>query len=108
LFDQAGNLVSATAANVFVGIDGGLLTPPIDQCGVAGVLRGALLDALSDVQVRTITKEDLMRADEMFLTSSVRGVLPVRALDGRTMPVGRHARLAQARWRALGFPGGGA
>jgi 4-amino-4-deoxychorismate lyase len=108
LFDQAGNLVSATAANVFVGIDGGLLTPPIDQCGVAGVLRGALLDALSGVQVRTIMKEDLMRADEMFLTSSVRGVLPVRALDGRTMPVGRHARLAQAHWRALGFPGGGA
>jgi 4-amino-4-deoxychorismate lyase len=108
LFDQAGNLVSATAANVFVGIDGGLLTPPIDQSGVAGVLRGALLDALSGVQVRTIMKEDLMRADEMFLTSSVRGVLPVRALDGRTMPVGRHARLAQAHWRALGFPGGGA
>jgi 4-amino-4-deoxychorismate lyase len=108
LFDQAGNLVSATAANVFVGIDGGLLPPPIDQCGVAGLLRGAVLDALSGVQVRTIMKEDLMRADEMFLTSSVRGVLPVRALDGRTMPVGRNARLAQAHWRALGFPGGGA
>lgn len=105
LFDQAGNLASATAANVFVVLDGGLLTPPVDQCGVAGVLRGALLEALPDVQVRTMNKEDLMRADEMFLTSSVRGVLPVRALDERTMPVGRHARVVQARWRALGFPG---
>jgi 4-amino-4-deoxychorismate lyase len=106
LFDQAGNLVSATAANVFVGVDGGLLTPPIDRCGVAGVLRGALLDALPDVQVRTMTKEDLMRADEVFLTSSVRGVLPVRALDQHAFRVGRHARAAQAHWRALGFPGG--
>jgi 4-amino-4-deoxychorismate lyase len=50
-------------------------------------------------------KEDLMRADEIFLTSSVRGVLPVRALDGRLLRVGRHARAAQAHWRALGFPG---
>ena len=106
LFDQAGNLVSATAANVFVGIDGALLTPPLDRCGVAGVLRGALLDALPEVRVQTMTKEDLMRADEMFLTSSVRGVLPVRALDEHAFRVGRHARAAQARWRALGFPGG--
>jgi 4-amino-4-deoxychorismate lyase len=106
LFDQAGNLVSATAANVFVGIEGGLLTPPIDQCGVAGVLRGALLDALPEIRVRAMTKEDLMRADEMFLTSSVRGVLPVRTLDERAFRIGRYARAAQAHWRALGFPGG--
>ncbi len=105
LFDQADNLVSATAANVFVGIDGVLLTPPVDTCGVAGVLRGVLLETLPDIHVRTMKKEDLMRADEIFLTSSVRGVLPVRALDGRVLRVGRHARAAQAHWRALGFPG---
>ncbi|HVU81847.1 MAG TPA: aminotransferase class IV, partial [Rhodanobacteraceae bacterium] len=99
-------LVSATAANVFVAIDGVLRTPPVDACGVAGVLRGALLEALPDVRVQTLTKEDLMRADEMFLTSSVRGVLPVRALDERQLRVGRHARAAQAHWRALGFAGG--
>jgi 4-amino-4-deoxychorismate lyase len=106
MFDQADNLVSATAANVFVAIDGVLRTPPVDACGVAGVLRGALLEALPDVRVQTLTKEDLMRADEMFLTSSVRGVLPVRALDERELRVGRHARAAQAHWRALGFAGG--
>jgi 4-amino-4-deoxychorismate lyase len=106
LFDQCGNLVSATAANVFAGMGGALLTPPVDACGVAGVMRSALLDALPGVHVKTITKEDLMQADEMFLTSSVRGVLPVRLLDEHALPVGRHARTAQAHWRALGFPGG--
>ncbi|WIG55572.1 MAG: Aminodeoxychorismate lyase [Rhodanobacteraceae bacterium] len=107
-FDHADNLVSATAANVFAAIDGVLRTPPVDACGVAGVLRGALLEALPDVRVQTTTKEDLMRADELFLTSSVRGVLPVRALDERALRVGRHARAAQAQWHALGFPGGDA
>jgi 4-amino-4-deoxychorismate lyase len=105
LFDQRGNLVSATAANVFVGVGDTLLTPPVDACGVAGVLRGALLDALPGVQVKTISKEDLMQADEIFLTSSVRGVLPVRLLDGQPLRAGRHARAAQAHWRSLGFPG---
>ena len=105
MFDTRGDLVSATAANVFVGMGGSLLTPPVDACGVAGVLRAALLDALPGAQVKTMTKEELMRADEVFLTSSVRGVLPVRLLDGRALCVGRHARAAQAHWRALGFPG---
>ena len=106
LFDQADHLVSATAANVFVAIEGGLRTPPVDACGVAGVLRGALLEALPDVRVQAMTKENLMQADELFLTSSVRGVLPVRVLDERELQVGRHARAAQAHWRALGFSGG--
>lgn len=106
MFDQRDNLVSATSANVFAAVDGELRTPPVDACGVAGVLRGALLEALPDVRVQTTTKEDLMRADELFLTSSVRGVLPVRALDESALRVGRHARAAQAHWRTLGFPGG--
>ncbi|HJR13845.1 MAG TPA: aminodeoxychorismate lyase [Rhodanobacteraceae bacterium] len=106
LFDQAGNLVCATAANVFVGVAGELLTPPVDKCGVAGVMRGALLDAFPDVHLQTMTKEELMHADEIFLASSVRGVLPVRMLDEHVFRVGRYARAAQASWRALGFPGG--
>jgi 4-amino-4-deoxychorismate lyase len=105
LFDQRGNLVSATAANVFVGIGDMLLTPPVDACGVAGVLRGVLLDVLPGAQVKTITEEDLMQADELFLTSSVRGVLPVRLLDERALQPGSHAHAAQAHWRMLGFPG---
>ncbi|HJR11185.1 MAG TPA: aminodeoxychorismate lyase [Rhodanobacteraceae bacterium] len=105
LFDQRDNLVSATAANVFVGMGDALLTPPVDACGVAGVLRGTLLDELPGARVKTVTKEDLMRADEIFLTSSVRGVLPVRVLGERAMHVGARARAAQSCWRALGFPG---
>lgn len=107
MFDREGNLVSATAANVFVGLDGGLSTPPVENCGVAGVLRAALLEALPRVRVRTIAKEELMRADEMFLASSVRGALPVRDFDGHALRPGRGARAAQACWASLGFAGGG-
>ncbi|HEU0277979.1 MAG TPA: aminodeoxychorismate lyase [Rhodanobacteraceae bacterium] len=106
LFDQADHLVSATAANVFVASGGRLLTPALTACGVAGVMRAALLDALPATAIRAIGRDELTHADEVFLTSSVRGVLPVRAIDGRAYRVGALARAAQACWHGLGFDGG--
>lgn len=108
LCDQDDHLVSATAANVFGVLDGTLLTPALDGSGVAGVLRAALLEAFPQCGVAVIPKEALMRFDEMFLCSSVRGVLPVRKIDGRTLRVGPWSRAAQLHWRTLGFPGGDA
>lgn len=105
LFDRDDRLVCATAANVFVAMGARLLTPPIDTCGVAGVLRGALLAALPDSAVQPIARDELMQVDEVFLTSSVRGVLPVRAIGDRGFAMGPRARAAEAAWHALGFPG---
>lgn len=103
LFDHAGCLISATAANVFGVLDDMLVTPALDQCGVAGVLRAELLDAFPQTVVKTITKDESMRMDEMFVCSSVRGVLSVRDLDGRALRIGDATRAAQAHWRGLGF-----
>jgi 4-amino-4-deoxychorismate lyase len=105
VFDQDDHLISATAANVFVALDGVLVTPAVDRCGVAGVLRAELLAALPRSVVRMVSKEALMRTDEMFLSSSVRGVLPVREVDGRRLRIGALTRAAQACWTARGFPG---
>ena len=105
VFDQDEHLISATAANVFVALDGVLVTPAVDRCGVAGVLRAELLAALPRSVVQRVSKEALMRTDEMFLSSSVRGVLPVREVDGRRLRIGALTRAAQACWTARGFPG---
>ncbi|TAN08272.1 MAG: aminodeoxychorismate lyase [Rhodanobacteraceae bacterium] len=105
LFDTDENLVCATAANVFGVLDGVPVTPALDQCGVAGVLRAELLEAFPDTRVGVVTKEASMRMDEMFLCSSVRGVLPVREVDGRPLRIGAATRAAQSHWRALGFDG---
>lgn len=108
LFDHVGHLISATAANVFGVQDGVVVTPALDQCGVAGVLRAELLDAFPLTVVRPITRDEAMRMDEIFVCSSVRGVLPVREWDGRTLRIGAATRAAQAHWRALGFAGAAA
>ena len=103
LFDARENLVGATAANVFVAQGGTLATPDVSACGIAGVAREEILQTLPRTEVRTIRKEALMRADEIFLCSSVRGILPVRELDGRSFAPGAFAHALQAHWRMLGL-----
>jgi len=103
LCDQDGRAICATAANLFAVFDGVLATPALDRCGVAGVARAEVLAMQPAAQVRKIAFGELAEADELFLSSSVRGILPVRELDGRAFAVGPVARALQAHWRALGF-----
>ncbi len=103
LFDMEDHVICATAANLFVARDGRLSTPALDHCGVAGVARAEVLNALPQTQVRDIGRDELMQADEIFLCSSVRGILPVRELPGRAFEAGLFARAMQARWRELGL-----
>ncbi len=80
--DMDGNVVSATAANVFVLRDGGWQTPPVDNCGVAGVCRGWVLSACGARETR-MGVEDVETADAIVLCNAVRGILPVAQLGDR-------------------------
>lgn len=82
LFDTRGHLSEGSASNVFVGIDGVLCTPAASNGCLGGMTRELLLE-LVDVAVRDdLTLDDLRSADELFVTSSTRGVHPVATLDG--------------------------
>lgn len=103
LCDGRGRVISATAANLFAVIDGRLVTPDLGRCGVAGVARAELLSLRPDCEIRDLGMDELMSADEMILTNSVRGVMPVTRLDALRWPVGAVARQAQRHWRAIGL-----
>jgi 4-amino-4-deoxychorismate lyase len=97
LFSSAGNLVSGTMSNVFLVRESCLLTPRIDQCGVAGVMRRVVLREARRVGIPAreceLRAENLQAADEVFLTNARIGIWPVRALDARVLtpgPVTRH------------------
>lgn len=81
-----GRLVCATAANVFLVRSGRLVTPAIRDCGVAGVMRGRVLEAARelgiDAEVIDVRPEDLAAADEVFLTNAITGVRPVGEVLG--------------------------
>ena len=97
LFSSSGNLVSGTMSNVFLVRESSLLTPRIDQCGVAGVMRRVVLREARRAGLPTreceLRAENLQAADEVFLTNARVGIWPVRSLDERILtpgPVTRH------------------
>ena len=95
--DTAGRVVCATAANVFVLIDGVWRTPSLDQCGVAGIARGWLLANVPDIEVTVLGPETVESAQAVFLCNAVRGILPVGRLGTREWRP--HARTTDLRRR---------
>jgi branched-chain amino acid aminotransferase len=84
LFENTvGNLCEGTGSNVFVGIDGRLLTPPLSAGCLAGVTRELLLE-VTDVVEQDIPMAAFRDADEVFLTSTGRDVQAVHQVDDRT------------------------
>jgi 4-amino-4-deoxychorismate lyase len=100
LFSGSGALVSGTMSNVFLVQEGRLLTPRLDRCGVAGVMRevvGSLAAAAGvDCERRALDLEDLNRAEELFLTSALTGIRPVVEVAGRRLAIGPVTRRLQA------------
>ncbi len=84
LLNTAGNVAESTVANIFILVDGFMLTPPIADGALPGIMRGEAIK-LARAEERTITPEMLARAAEVFLTNAL-GVRPVTHVDGA--PVG--------------------
>ncbi len=88
LLDRDGNVTEGPGFNLFALIDGRLVTP---ESGVLeGITRETVMELAEDsghpVRVAKLPAADLRRAEEVFLTSTAGGVMPVSRLDGR--PVG--------------------
>lgn len=86
IVDTDGTVLEASRANVFAVRDGALFTPPLDGRILPGITRMRVLEIAeeADVEAResSLSHADLLAADEVFLTGSVRGVESVDALDG--------------------------
>ena len=85
LGNTVGQLCEGTGSNVFVGIGGRLVTPPLRSGCLAGVTRALVLEATDAVE-EDLPLSALAEADEAFLTSTTREVQPIRAVDGRELP----------------------
>lgn len=103
LRDGHDRVISATMANLFVVVDSGVVTPALDRCGIAGVARAEILATSPHIRVGELILADLRCANEIFLSSSVRGILPVQSLGETIYKVGPVTRQWQQHWRDLGF-----
>ena len=84
VLDSAGSLVECVASNLFLWRGQRLLTPKLDQCGVAGVMRAEVMQCAANlgytVEELELTQDDLLVADEVFCTNAVQGIRPMREL----------------------------
>jgi branched-chain amino acid aminotransferase len=100
--NTVGNLCEGTGSNVFVVLDGRLVTPPLSAGCLAGVTRELVLEHV-DAAEEDVPMAALAEVEEAFLTSSTRDVQPIASIDGRALPAspGSLTRLAMDAWRAL-------
>lgn len=83
-FNTGGLLCEAATANIFLVKNGTLLTPSLDSGCLPGITRQVVLELAGKSSIACesaeITREHLQAADEIFLTSSTIGVMPVSRL----------------------------
>jgi branched-chain amino acid aminotransferase len=89
-----GSVAEGATSNVFAVVAGQLRTPALDVGILDGVTRGKVLalartNGISCHEASFLSPDDLKQADEAFLTSSVRSVLPVTLVDGRALGDGK-------------------
>ena len=105
MFSSSGRLISGVMSNVFLVAGGRLRTPLLDRCGVAGIMRAVVLREAARAGIAAeeapLEAADLAGARELFLTSALIGVRPVRELDGRSCEIGALTRELQRRLAPL-------
>jgi len=99
MLDIVGRVIGGTMSNLFLVEGARLVTPDLSLCGVAGVQRARLLQALlragEEFAVEHVVPERLLAADAVLLMNSVIGLWRVARLDGREWP--NDARLDRYR-----------
>jgi D-alanine transaminase len=88
-----GFLTEGAASNIFVVRDGVLLAPPKSHLMLSGITYDVVLELAAGHAmphaVREILEDEVRRADELWLTSSTKEVLPITLLDGKPVGDGR-------------------
>jgi branched-chain amino acid aminotransferase len=90
--NRAGNVCEATTANVFAVLDGTAHTPPLSAGCLAGITREQVLELCRQLDIAAAEQDlppaTLKEADELFLTSSTRGVQALVEVDGAAVGTG--------------------
>jgi 4-amino-4-deoxychorismate lyase len=88
--DADDRLICGTMSNVFIVSNASIITPSLDRCGVAGVMRRHTIETLEKngfaVEIRDVSEAELFCSDEVFLSNSQFGILPVRRCDEKVWP----------------------
>jgi len=100
MMTEAGHVVCGTQSNLFLVRHGTLLTPPVDRCGVSGVMRRVILEEACRlgiaVQTPVVTVAALAMATELFVSNSLQGIGPIVRWNDESRATGELTRSLMA------------
>jgi branched-chain amino acid aminotransferase len=95
LLNERGEVSECTSANIFAAFGNRVCTPPLSSGCLAGITREIVLSCHVPgytVEESTLTPADLEHADQVFITSTTRELLPVREIEGLAIKARSEAR----------------
>lgn len=100
-----GCVVEGTTSNVFALREGKLVTPPTTETLLPGITRALVMEAAEQLGIQVVERrmspEDIANADEAFITSTIREVVPVVSIDGYAVGDGGVGETTRALHRAF-------
>ena len=98
-FTTANRLAEGSISNVFVAQGKTIKTPPLDTPVLPGIARGVVLEMARDLSIETLecplTIDDVLDADEVFLTNALMQVMPVARIEKHDIKTGRVGTMAK-------------
>ena len=93
MLNESGFVAEGSTSNIFLAVDGKLVTPSPESGILPGITREAVLELAHALGIAVVEGEippsDLLRADEAFFTASVREIVPVVMVDGKAIGSGK-------------------
>jgi len=93
-------ICDSTRANIFIIKENEIYTPSLNEGCIAGIFRTLLIKQLPalgfNINELPIEESFLMNADEIFMTNSVRGIMPVGSIDGKSFKTDITQKIAEA------------
>ena len=101
MMDYQDHIVEGVMTNVFIIKNETIITPPLEYCGIAGIMRAELMrlaeeDGIS-VKVSQLNIDDIYQADGLFLSNSILGLWPVKQFLDKSYPIPIITRQLQDR-----------
>lgn len=99
LLDLNNYVIEGTMSNLFFVQNNKLYTPSLTQTGIAGIMRDFVLQMVFaygiEVEQGLFTPEQLLAADEVFMTNSIIGIWAVKKIETQTFNIGNISRSLQ-------------
>jgi 4-amino-4-deoxychorismate lyase len=99
MLDNNGHVIEGTMSNLFIVKNAVLYTPALTQSGIAGIVRQLVLAFANQlalpISIQNLSKDQLLQADEVFVTNSVIGIWPVKQIAQHSFQVGEWTQRLQ-------------